>query len=153
MAGLKTGLLLVSAVWFSGCAGEPEIQLYEVEGTVTLDGEPIDRIYVQFWPADDGPRSAGETDGSGRFVLQTYGSQEEKKGAIASRHKVILTDNSVFKEGLGRLTPSEKRGMDLTSGKKPRIHDKYSNIATTPLEVEITGPTKDVQLEVEPYAG
>lgn len=153
MAFLRRGLLLGLAATLVGCATEPEIQLHEVEGTVLMNGEPLDKIYVQFWPADNGPRSADTTDEQGRFVLQTYGAAEEKKGAIASRHKVVLTDSSVFKEGAEKLTPSQKRGMDLTSGKKPRIANKYANIATTPLEVEITGPTKDIQLEVDPYAG
>lgn len=152
MAKLNTFLLIVVSATVMGCAAEPEQQLHEVEGTVTLDGEPLDRVHVEFWPATDGPRSGGTTDDQGRFVLTTY-DMGEKKGAVASTHKVILRDNSVFKEGIEDLTPGEKRGMDLTSGKDPRIADKYTNIATTPLEIEITGPEKDINFEPDPYEG
>lgn len=135
----------------SGCGSGEEIPpIYEIEGTVLLDGKPLDRISVTFLPADDGPRSSGVTDENGRFVLKTF-DQVEQNGAVASRCKVVLLDNSVFKEGIENLTPSQKRGMDLSSGKPPRIADKYSSYMTTPLAYEVTGEDKDVKFEVEAY--
>lgn len=135
----------------SGCA-EEKLPIYQIEGTVTLDGEPLDRISVEFVPSDQGPHSMGQTDESGRFKLSTY-DQEEKQGVLASKCKVVLRDNSVFKEGIEHLTPSQKRGMDLSSGKKPRIADKYSNFMTTPLEFEVVGDNQSVEFPVEPYQG
>ncbi len=62
----------LSALLFSatlvGCGGP---RIAPVEGTVTLDGKGLDKIYVEFWPQSEGPRSFGQTDEQGHFELKT----------------------------------------------------------------------------------
>ena len=145
MPKLSSTMLVTVAIAFVAGCGEKPPDFVPVEGTVTLKGQPLENIRVEFWPFDDGPQSAALTDSQGRFALLTWDGNEE--GAILGRHKVILRDVSIVKEFVGRGSDD----YDVTGGQKPRIAEKYSNAARTPLEVEITGEKRDIAFEVEPY--
>lgn len=78
----------------SGCAaGGPETG--NVEGTVTLDGEPLADAEVVFQPADGAP-STGTTDGSGHYSLMFT---RDKPGALIGEHKVKITTITTDSEG------------------------------------------------------
>lgn len=138
------GVLLVLVV-LSGCDNAP--QLVDVEGIVLLEGKPLDKVRVEFWPLGEGPQSAALTDESGRFALATLTDQQ--KGAVIGKHKVVLKDTSIFEgaEFLGRAGAD----VDMTKGRKPRIAAKYTNATLTPLETEIASETRDLKFEVDPY--
>lgn len=79
------GLLLVA-----GC-GESGPSLGSVEGTVTLDGQPLANAIVNFEPADEaGNRSSydGQTDESGHYVLHATAS---RMGAEPGDYTVHIT--------------------------------------------------------------
>jgi hypothetical protein len=70
----------------SGCgAGGPE--LGEVEGTVTLDGQPLPYATVEFLP-EGGRPSIGRTDPNGHYELRFT---ETRKGALVGTHVVTVT--------------------------------------------------------------
>lgn len=140
---LAASLIVASGV-LAGCGGERPPEKVEVEGTVTMNGEPIENLRVEFWPENDGPASAGVTDAQGRFVLEAI--DRTGKGAVKGVHKVLVRDTTIVTKFVGR-----QEDVDVTDGKKPRIGLQYYNPMRTPLEVTITGPTKDVKLEIEPY--
>lgn len=142
------GVLVMGAAGLNGCA-EPGPQYYPVEGVVTMNGEPVDQLRIEFWPTGaEGGKSAGNTDAQGRFVLKPWDGQGE--GAVQGKHKIVVRDNSMMKVPFaGRANEN----VDVTQGAKPRIHGKYSNFSTTPLEVEITGPKRDLTLEIDPHDG
>jgi hypothetical protein len=137
-----TVLIGLAGAFGAGC-GEGPPKLVEVEGVVTLNGEPLEKIRVEFWPFNDGPQSAALTDEQGRFTLLTWDG--EKKGAILGKHKVVMQDVSIVTRFVGR------EDVDVTDGRKPRIAYHYTNATTTPLELELTGERRDLVLEVEPY--
>lgn len=78
--------LFVSCV-LTGC-GTPTMQ---VEGTITLDGEPLPGVQVLFDRPEDGsaPSFAGRTDPSGHFVLRNIGG--EIKSDASGTYRVSLT--------------------------------------------------------------
>jgi hypothetical protein len=136
--------LFVVMVATAGC--DNSFRLVEVEGLVTLKGEPLEDVRVEFWPLSGGPQSAAKTNADGRFSLMTWDG--EKQGAVLGTHKVVLRDTSIV------ILPFEGRAsadVDLTAGQKPRFAMKYSNPTTTPLEVEITGERRDLVFDLEPY--
>ena len=71
-------LLLLSV----GCGGDSNIG--QVEGVVSLDGEPLKRALVCFYPTD-GRASAGQTDEEGHYELQYI---KNVKGAVVGQHTV-----------------------------------------------------------------
>ena len=60
------GLMWVCLVLW-GCGGDMKVA--PVSGTVTLDGEPLERASVLFQPDAGGRPSFGVTDKSGRYTL------------------------------------------------------------------------------------
>ena len=76
--------VLCVLVAVSGCARQALVG--EVEGTVTLDGEPVEKATVMFQPSQ-GATSYGETDGQGKFVLRQSG---DRPGVLVGTHKVTV---------------------------------------------------------------
>jgi hypothetical protein len=85
----------------AGCGGGSN--LGEVEGTVTLDGQPLANALVEFEPIDEGQRSAygGMTDATGRYVLFAAG---DAKGAALGEYTVHITIEGPDDEG-GQTVP------------------------------------------------
>ncbi|MCS6865324.1 MAG: hypothetical protein RMJ56_00715 [Gemmataceae bacterium] len=134
------GVLLTALV---GCTTSP--QLAEVEGTVTLDGKPIEGVRVEFMPDPEaghsGPNSTGVTDAQGRFQLRC---ENQQNGAVIGKHRVTLTD---LKQWEGLTTSREDANKPL---KPSRIPAKYTDVVQTPfrgIEVKTSGNT--ISLEVK----
>jgi len=58
-----------------------------IDGTVTLDGAPLEGASVTFTPSEGGRPGSGTTDSSGKFTLTTY---EAGDGAVLGQHKVTV---------------------------------------------------------------
>jgi len=116
-----------------GCGGSKPYSIVPVEGTLMMDGKPIDKIAVRFVPIEQGPESTGISDAQGHFVLHTTETKPED-GAVIGQHKVLLTDTSIYTKPFeGRAS----EGVDLTEGKSPRISIRYRVLHGTPLEVSV----------------
>jgi len=80
-----SGILLVT----SGCGGKsgnaPDVA--RVEGTVTLDGAPLEGATVEFQPVAGGRPSVGTSDANGHYSL-TYSN--DLAGAIIGEHNVSI---------------------------------------------------------------
>lgn len=81
-------MLLVSILL--GCSGTPSDQPVtgEVEGIVTLDGNPLANARVIFVPQEGGQASDAVTDDSGRYVLRY---KRDIMGAKIGQHTVTVT--------------------------------------------------------------
>lgn len=130
-AGFTAGLLTLA-----GCSGGPE--MVEVEGTVKKDGQPLDKIQVEFWPEGDGPRSIAVTDAAGKFVLKSDDGRRD--GAVVGSHRVVLRDVGIWGGKVGR----ETEGVDLSKGKKPRVGPQYGDAAKTPVKKTVSSGEKNV---------
>jgi hypothetical protein len=85
VAGIMIPALLVCL----GCGGG---DVGYVEGTVTMDGNPLPDALVTFQP-ESGRPSYGRTDGNGRYEL-IY--TKDAKGAVPGKHTVTI---STLQEG------------------------------------------------------
>lgn len=108
-----------------------------------MDGKPLDKIMVEFWPTSDGPRSFAETDSEGKFKLTT--DDGKQVGASVGTHKVTLNDAGLFAKFMGRAG----EGVNMAEGKKPRISGKLSNTETTPLKVIVDASKKNTDIVLE----
>lgn len=138
-----TCVLVASLMIATGC-GSRGPQMADVEGTVKLNGKPLERIAVEFWPESDGPRSIGETDKEGKFVLMS--DSGKRKGASVGKHKVILRDAAVLGDKfLGRAAEN----VDMSQGRKSRLTKRYTEAATTPLTREVKPGKNTIDLDLD----
>ncbi len=130
--------LVAGAVALAGCSGGGP-SMVEVEGTVTKDGKPLDKIQVEFWPEVDGPRSMAVTDAEGKFVLKA--DDGKRVGAVVGTHKVVLRDIGIWGD---KLLGRAAEGVDLAKGKKPRVGKQYGDSTRTPLSKDVASGQKNV---------
>jgi hypothetical protein len=134
--------LLVGLIALLGCGGA---KLAEVEGVLKVNGKPIDKIQVEFWPVGSGKRSIGETDQNGKYTLMV--DDGKRQGAFVGTHKIILRDSGILGEKfLGR----EGETVDMSGGKKARINKQYSDPNTTPLTKTVNSGKNVIDLEANP---
>ena len=85
-------LLVLSLCGCSGSDGEKTV--YEVTGTVTFGGSPVEKATVMFSPLDKQPVATGITDTKGVYRLTTYDSFD---GAAAGKYDVLISKVAVAK--------------------------------------------------------
>jgi 1-acyl-sn-glycerol-3-phosphate acyltransferase len=125
MAGISrrwAGALLAAAV-ISGCGGK--LEYTEVNGTVTLDNEPLAGVSVAFFP--EGQRSPlvarGTTDSAGRYTLT---GPDGRPIAVVGTNRVVV------------LPPKAPRSAgDPMPPPGPPVPARYTVPKLTPLVVEV----------------
>ncbi len=116
-----------------GCGGSglamPETGL--VEGTVTMDGQPLPNVSIVFQPQDDPKARASMalSDEQGHYSLSYHA---DKQGALIGPHKVSVT------------TPSD--APDPSGQAKEPIPAKYNS--KSELVVEVQAGSNDIPLEL-----
>jgi len=100
------------------------LNLVDVSGTVTLDGQPLPGARVLFRPKQGRP-SAGITDDVGHYKLQYTA---EKPGALPGEHSVIIT------------TASEESGKEV-------VPARYNVKSTLKVSVDPGQRTHDFALD------
>jgi hypothetical protein len=130
-------VLLVAC--FAGCGGAPAT----VEGTVTLDGQPLAGADVTFQPTFEGGLPAyGLTDGSGHYVLNM---SMNESGAMAGEHEVRISMAPTA--GMDEMDG----GGDEAAGERPATLPEKYNLESELKETVKPGPnTIDFALESEP---
>jgi hypothetical protein len=127
-------VLIVLAV--QGCgSGKPK--LAEVEGKVTIGGQPLDKAMIYFSPAEGGRTSSGMTDAGGHYVL-SFGSDEP--GAVLGKHKVTITTYEA---------PQSDDSGKMIGGIPERVPAKYNKQSTLEKEVTSGAQTIDFQLDAK----
>lgn len=122
---LFLGLLLSPVL--SGCSdGRP--RRVPVSGRVLIDGEPLSYGTVMLVPQDARPSTA-PLDAQGRFMMNCF---EEGDGAVLGTHRV----------GVSAVKPLSGSSQKWLA---PKRYVDYNNSG---LEVEITGPTDDLKIEL-----
>lgn len=121
--GATTLMLLASA----GCGdGLPE--RVKISGTVLIDGQPLERGFIQVIPEKDRTATA-EIGAGGKFTLTTF---EDQDGCVLGTHKVVIVSN-------------ESQGPYAMKWFAPK---EYSDMVSTPLKLDVTGPKEDVVIEL-----
>ncbi len=108
----------------AGCGGG--VNVASVEGTVSLDGKPLEGAYLSFIPEVGGRPAGAVTDSSGKYVLKFTKSQ---KGAIPGKNRVQITTKSDPLEG--QPGKPELLGMEYNTNStlEFNVEEKKRNIA------------------------
>ncbi len=126
-----------------GCGGrngvKPFANLVRCHGTVTYDGEPLERGMVYFSPISptSGQQPASGVVEAGKFDMMTTVTSA---GVVVGKYKVMVVSTKA-------IEPSPK-AMPM----KPLeslIPKKYGDAKTSGLEVEVQAGMKPVTLELE----
>lgn len=129
----------------AGCGSGAPFDIAPVSGKVTYsDGSLIqaDQIVVRFVPQDveavgkdAAPGATGEVNvADGTFAGLTTRTHHD--GAIVGRHKVVVLALKIGPAGVGEPTAA--------------VPARYTNVATTPLEVEVPrGGKRGVHLQID----
>lgn len=118
------------------------VQTMAASGTLTYMGEPLEHHQVTVMPENARP-AVGISDESGRFVL---GTNAKGDGAVVGVHRVAVTyvgpPSTNPEEGIMEFTPPPPP--------KVKIDEKYSNVETSGLTVEIPQDgTDDLQIDLQ----
>jgi hypothetical protein len=120
-------LLTLSIISMSGC-GDGLPKRVPVSGHVLIDGKPLEigTLYIE----TTGQRSSYATLGlGGKFSISTF---SENDGLMTGKHTVaIISKVDLSSNSVRWLTPK-----------------KYSNIATSGLEIDVPGPRNDVEINL-----
>lgn len=101
--GILYGLGLFALLFVLGCNAADVPELAYVEGTVTMDGKPLEGALVTFNSVSGGRPSYGRTDESGWYEVIYMDGVE---GALPGDHVVWI---STFREGNGDSEDPEER--------------------------------------------
>ena len=143
---LLLGLVILAFIT-TGC-GPSGLPVVRVTGTVTFEGAPVEEASVTFTPMDlEGRLASGSTNAKGEFMLLTQGA--EKSGVLPGNYRItvskyILVDvrgNPVVSaDDSGAYDPSSRGAARRAARPIPQsvLPDKYRNIETSALTVEVT---------------
>jgi hypothetical protein len=122
----QLGILLAAATLsLTGCGGP---RIVPVSGVVRIDGNPVPAGFIQVIP--DGYRPAtGKIQPDGRFTLTTLDPDD---GCLVGTHPAVI----IAIESLG------------PSAQKWHAPKRYASQETSGLTVTITGPTRDLKVEL-----
>ena len=120
-----SSLAALALIACSGCGEDGKaapVSTVPVKGMVRYKGRPLTRGVIQFEPASIGREASGEIQPDGTFTLSTYGTGD---GAVLGPHRVAVT-------GAGKAVPV-----------------KYSNFASSRIEVEVTANQTDYSIDLK----
>jgi hypothetical protein len=136
-------LLALLPLLLAGCSRVPPMGT--VSGVVTLDGQPLPDVEVQFLPdPEQGTRGATAscyTDEQGRFTLRT--ERHHTDGALVGTHRVVFVDIAALPDpgslpGMGAMLGREEQGglpampRKDRKPKKNRVPPWYTDPNQTP---------------------
>ncbi|QEG42686.1 hypothetical protein [Roseimaritima ulvae] len=130
---ISAALLLAGLPLLVGCGNDSG--LYEVEGTVTHNGQPVPKLLVVFRPDDltTGAESMGETDEQGNFVMKVGRTE----GVFPGPHTVYVDDPAALQGGSSSDDPGYQE-----------VVKKYSADASD-YRITIDGDTYDLELKLD----
>ncbi len=151
-AALSTATALVLLFAAFGCGGKNSP--VNVEGIVTLDGEPLEGATVVFSPIKEGGQIASAlTNSDGTFQLTTG---KESKGALPGEYKVLVSlgEKMQFSDSehpdlneINKMMSARARKVKKGAKKESAVPAKYANPNTTPFK-ETVPPKGKIKLEL-----
>ncbi|WP_437205682.1 carboxypeptidase regulatory-like domain-containing protein [Planctomicrobium sp. SH664] len=99
-----------------------------VKGTVTMDGKPLPRAGVAFFPKAGGRPAFSRTNNEGKYELKYHGNT---KGALLGDHEVRITTFIA-----ANLTTDENDKVHVTPEQKEVVPKRYNDDTELSVTVE-----------------
>ena len=139
---------LAFALLVCGCFGAATETL--VNGTLTIDGQPMENVLVTFHPIEDPDAkklvASGLTNADGEFTLKRDGGEEPKLGVGA--YKVTLSEGEI-PDGIAESNDPLARQTYLLSLAHRPLPVVYARHVDTPLKVDVVGGKTSYALEIQ----
>jgi hypothetical protein len=109
-----------------------------VEGTVTVDGQPVGPGVVHFQPANPGPTGGalGEFDTDGKYTARSSG---RKEGLLPGDYVVTVTEG-----GLAEVDDQTR------PAKAQQIPARYTNVRTSDLTLTVESGRQAYDIDLKP---
>jgi hypothetical protein len=124
---------VLACICLAGCAKQP--QRVHVSGTVLIDGKPLTRGSIRFFPEKGRPVSSEiMSDGSYELSESSISAPSRDSGVLPGRYRVAVSAPEVLDEQAGKVlwhSPS-----------------KYADFLTSGIVVNIDGPKDDLLIEL-----
>jgi len=127
-----------------GCGGSNTPETAPVEGTVLYKGQPVEGANVSFF-TEGAPRAGyAVTDGSGKFVISTFGARD---GAIVGDHVVTVSKAGEQAPAVSSTQPPKPEEMmksylqNYKQKPENKLPAKYASKEQSPLKFTVV---KDV---------
>lgn len=146
---LTVSLVSISVAGFVGCGGPKWPPTYKSTGTVTLDGSPVERASITFYPLDGQKPANATTDANGAFQLTSFNAGD---GATPGSFGVAIQKFPAIEiEAVPGGKPFDEsnntdEGPALGSEKDPvtELPEKYSNYEKSGLSATVTTDGENV---------
>ncbi|OAI40411.1 hypothetical protein AYO40_04790 [Planctomycetaceae bacterium SCGC AG-212-D15] len=119
-----------------GC-GSQGPRVAEVTGTVTHEGKPVEKLFLNFVP-ENGRPSWGVTDEAGHYSLHY---ERDRSGAVVGTHKVWVQ--------VRPASPKEESRPATLRPEMQQILSKYGKKETSPLRVEVNEDHQVIDLKLD----
>lgn len=128
-------LVLPLTFTVSGCGGN-DSGLYQVQGRLTHQGEPVADMKIFFLPEDTGkyPESYATTDAEGRFEMKVVSTP----GVAPGKHTVYVQDPLAVQGG---KSSTEKAYL--------AVLQKYGSEESSPMTVTVEEDMWDYELKLD----
>ena len=146
---LTVFLASLTVVAFVGCGGPKWPPTYKSSGTVTLDGTPVERASISFYPLDGQKPANATTDANGAFEVTSFNAGD---GAMLGSFGVTIEKFPVveIETTPGGIPYDESMNTDegpsADSEKDPvnELPEKYSDHEKSGLSATVTADGENV---------
>jgi hypothetical protein len=130
-----------------GCREAPP-PIVPAEGVVLLNGKPLAKVEVRFFPKTDyGAEyiAKGVTDEQGHFTLTCKG----ESGACACENHVVIDEAELPAQLKGEKAQAELNEYFAKLGGINRLPPKYRNLSDSPLVANVNKEQKSYKFELK----
>ena len=130
--------LFVLILFVAGCGGGSGLKTYRVEGTVTLNGQPVADASLTFYPVSGEHSGYAKTDASGKYKLSTNAGDAEA-GIVPGEYTVTISKSESVPTGKTYATEDEN-GKPITAPEmtlKETLPAQYTKVQSTPLKAVV----------------
>ena len=141
-------LCVCFAALCSGCA--KQIKTYSVEGTITINGKPAEKVLVTFVPKTDGKglQASGITDAQGVYKLTSQGGGKQGGGAVAADYAVTISKREA--KPLDKPFVEPISGKEFTETFTELMPIQYRNAVHSPLSATVNvGDNKGLDFDIK----
>ncbi len=137
-------LAILFACSLTGCKKEPP-PIVAVSGIITLDGKPLPKVEVRFYPEESGLPgdyiAIAVTDDDGKYTLMT----NNQSGACVGVNKVTISEGPP-PEG---ARSQEKFDLYKATLKNRPIPEHYGTLASSPLTITVSADKTDYPIALK----
>ncbi|MDR0335845.1 MAG: carboxypeptidase-like regulatory domain-containing protein [Planctomycetaceae bacterium] len=132
-------ILFLLLLFFSGCSDGTSFRVETVEGTVTLDGTPVEGATLTFVPSvsNIGKSAYARTNSQGFFRLTAIQGGQSGAGTVIGNYLVAISKDTPVREPTEKELADQERGIAFEIPITHIIPTKYNNAQTSGLTAEV----------------